>query len=71
MKLLDVTDQVEFGNNDDEWLSLNKCVCGERFDKDGGCLSLGFYEDIAHECPVCKRKFIFKVKINVYEIEKE
>jgi len=29
---LDVTDQVEFGNNDDECLPLHKCVCGKKFD---------------------------------------
>lgn len=27
----DVTDKVDFQNNDDESLPLTKCVCGERF----------------------------------------
>jgi DNA-directed RNA polymerase subunit RPC12/RpoP len=67
-RLLDVTNEVGFGDNDGEWLPLDRCICGERFDKEGGCLSLGIYEDDADECPKCGRKFIFKVNINVYQV---
>ena len=66
--LLDVTLLVDFGDNDGEWLPLNSCVCGERFNKDDGCLSLGIYENSPSECPKCGRKFIFRVKVAVYQV---
>ena len=67
-KILDVTKDVEFGDNDGEWLPLDVCVCGERFNKDGGCLGLGIYENMPAVCPKCGRKFIFDVKITIYQI---
>lgn len=66
---IDITDQVEFGNNDDEYLPLTKCACGAKF----GLweFQLNIYEEYAYQCPSCNRKLIFENTIRVYEINNE
>jgi len=64
---IDVTNNVEFGEGDDECLSMTKCICGEKFpDWKGPVISI--YEEDPAECPRCHRKFVFSNKIIVYEI---
>jgi DNA-directed RNA polymerase subunit RPC12/RpoP len=66
MKIKDVTDQVDFENNDDEFLPLTKCVCGHRFHAWDFMLSI--YDNDPHECPHCGAKLFFSNAIRVYEI---
>ena len=61
---IDVTDKVKFENNDDESLPIIRCICGEKFDPWHFIIS----PDFPNECPNCKRKFIFKNTIKVYEV---
>ena len=42
-KRIDVTDQVDFGNPDDECLPLHKYVCGHEFE--GWSMIISIYED--------------------------
>lgn len=69
MKIKDITSQVDFLNNDDELLPITKCVCGEEFDSWEFCVSI--YENEAHSCPKCGRKFFFRLGIRVFEVEEE
>jgi hypothetical protein len=69
MKSVDVTDKVNFENNDDECLPLTKCVCGKEFNAWGFIISI--YDNSAEECPNCHRKFYFRNNINIYEIVEE
>ena len=64
---VDVTDQVDFGNPDDEALPLRKCVCGQTFGL--WDLIISIYEEAATECPHCHRKFIFSQSVRVYQVE--
>jgi DNA-directed RNA polymerase subunit RPC12/RpoP len=64
---VNVTDKVEFGNNDDELLPIKKCVCGEIFPL--WEFSIGLNKPA--ECPKCGRKLFFSLKLNVYECESE
>ena len=65
--MIDVTDQVEFGLNDDELLPLKKCVCGKEFIT--WMQIIGIYEDKPWQCPACGRKLIFSVAIRVLQLE--
>jgi len=67
MKITDVTDQVEYGLNDDELLPLKKCICGKTFASWNHLL--GVYKDSPTECPRCKRKYYFSVEIKVFQVE--
>jgi len=63
----DVTLSVGFGNNDDEYLPVTKCVCGEKFASWDYVLSI--YRDIKYEgYPKCKRRLYFRNKITIYEV---
>jgi len=62
----DITNLVEFDNNDDESLSLKKCACGERFYS--WTFTLSIYRDSANECPKCGRKLYFSCSIRVFEV---
>lgn len=66
---MDVTDQVDFGNSDDESLPLTKCVCGKKFEYWEFVLSI--YEDSPNKCPNCGRKLFFRNSIRVYEVKDE
>ena len=64
----DVTDQVDFGGVDGEYLPLTKCVCGARFEIWEHIL------DISHDgsaCPFCGRSLYFRCSIRVYERKAE
>ena len=66
----DITDKIEFLNNDDEVLSITKCVCGHEYEP--WCFYIDIYRDIATTCDHCGRKMYFKNTITVYEVvEKE
>jgi len=65
----DITNLVDFNGNDDEYLPLTECVCGQRFEPWKFIISI--YRDTPKECPNCKRKLYFKMGIRVYECEKE
>ena len=63
----DVTNLVDFTNNDDECLSITECVCGAKFTPWKFFISI--YPDSAYECPNCHRKFYFSFSIRIYEVE--
>lgn len=65
--LLDVTDAVEFSNNDDECLPLTKCICGAKWSPWSGPI-LSIYDDSPTECPQCRRRFIFHLGIRVKQV---
>lgn len=65
-KLGDVTEEVEFGWNDDEYLPIIKCVCGEKFDLYDEMVSV-YYSD-PWTCPNCGTQLIWEQKITVYEV---
>jgi hypothetical protein len=62
----DVTNLVEFGNNDDENLPLTKCVCGTKFDLWDHQLGV----DMPIKCPNCDRELYFSFTIRVWELIK-
>ena len=63
---VDVTDQVSFGNSDDEHLPITKCICGERFGHWN--FTIGIYKDEPKECPMCGRRYFFTTSTRVYEV---
>ena len=63
----DVTEKVKFGNNDDEYLPIEKCVCGAEFGS--WSFVINVYKDDPNECPKCGRKYYFRNEIKVYLIE--
>ena len=69
IKKIDVTDQVDFQGNDDELLSITKCVCGAKFDP--WTFMIGVYDDEPYECPKCSAKLYFRNSIRIYQIEDE
>ena len=63
----DVTEFVEFENNDDEVLPITKCLCGTIFHPWKFIISI--YPDWAKACPNCGRKFYFENAIRVFQVE--
>jgi len=63
---LDVTDRVEFYNNDDECLPLVRCVCGKRWQPWDFIISI--YRENACRCDNCGRKMYFRLGIQVFEV---
>ena len=63
----DVTDQVGFGNNDDECLPITKCVCGATFPAWEFFISI--YDDEPYKCPECGLGLYFSLRIRVYAKE--
>lgn len=63
----DVTDQMDFENNDDECLPVTKCVCGATFATWTFIISI--YSDDPYKCPECGRGLYFSLRIRVYEKE--
>ena len=63
---VDVTDQVSFGNSDDELLPITKCICGENFNYWN--FTIGIYKDEPKECPMCGRRYFFTTSTRVYEV---
>lgn len=66
MSIIEVTRDVEFGNSDDEYLPITKCVCGEKFTL--WDFSIGIYDDMVDECPKCGAKLFFTNHIQVFQI---
>ncbi len=64
----DVTDSVDFENNDDECLPLTKCVCGQKFEAWDFIISIYNDSELIHKCPKCGRGFIFSNEIRVYQV---
>ena len=62
----DITESVQFRNNDGEFLPLTECVCGAEFIAWDFVLSV--YEDRAMACPNCNRRMYFRFNITVYEV---
>ena len=62
----DVTDQVEFGWNDDECMPITKCVCGSKFDMWNHIISI--YEEDPYKCPECRVGLYFRSAIRVYKV---
>jgi DNA-directed RNA polymerase subunit RPC12/RpoP len=66
MQTKDVTDLVSFGNNDDECLPVNKCVCGHEFRSWDFIISI--YEDDPYMCRFCGAKLFFENGIRIYQV---
>ena len=67
MSTVDVTNQVDFQNNDDECLPITKCVCGAKFDP--WAFIIDVYEDDPANCPLCGRLRFFRLNIAGYEVQ--
>lgn len=67
MKTKDITQEVDFQNNDDECLPLTKCICGQTFSPWEFIISI--YDEDARECPSCHRKMFFRLGIRVFQVE--
>ena len=65
----DVTGKVLFRNNDDEYLPIVQCVCGDKFPE--WEFSISIYPKDPTECPKCGRKLFFKLNIQIFEIIEE
>jgi hypothetical protein len=63
---IDVTNQVDFHNNDDEFLPLTKCACGQKFEP--WDFSINIYREDARTCTNCGRKLYFRLDIKVFEV---
>lgn len=61
----DITDEVKFDLNDDEYLPLTRCACGKEFVP--WSFLLGVERDYPKTCPNCKRELYFALSIKVYE----
>lgn len=66
---VDVTEQVEFGWNDEEVLPMKKCICGAVWPVWGGPI-LGIEKDYPTKCPSCGRKYYWKTAIRVFLVDK-
>jgi len=66
----DVTQLVEFNDNDSESLPITKCVCGATFASWKFNISIYREEPLIYSCPACGRKLYFSIAIRVYEVEK-
>jgi hypothetical protein len=66
MQLIDVTDQMDYGNSDDESLPILKCACGAKFGNWEHFI--GIYKDSPTICPKCGRGFIFTGTITILEV---
>jgi len=64
--IIDVTNLVNFENNDNEYLPITKCVCGKEF------IAWEFIIDndknFCQKCPECGVKLYFKNKITVHQV---
>lgn len=62
---IDITDLVEFGNNDGECLPIMRCVCGNEFYYWKFIISI--YRDDPYHCDACGRGLYFTCAIRVFE----
>lgn len=67
MKITDVTNEVEFGDNDANFMPIDKCICGHKSGYWNFVISTE--SDDSNKCPNCGAKFYFTIKINVYQVE--
>ena len=69
MKYFDITDKVDFGDNDGDYIPITKCICGKKF------IPWDFFittdENDPRKCPNCQRKLLFTINIKVYEVKDE
>ncbi len=69
MKKTDITNRIEFDNNEDEYLPITKCICGNTFN--GWDFMISIYTRDPYKCSKCGSKLYFENKITVYKIEGE
>lgn len=62
----DVTKEVQFEMNENEYLPVTKCVCGMKFYPWKFVISI--YEDSPTVCPHCGRKLFFRPTVQVFEV---
>ena len=62
----DVTDLVEFGRPDDEFLPLTKCKCGKRYEP--WEFNLSIYASDPSVCDNCGTKLYFSSRTRVWEV---
>jgi hypothetical protein len=65
----DVTEKVDFQNNDDETLPLTKCVCGAVFRPWDQFISI--YPETPWTCPECGAKLFFQLGIRVFRVRED
>ena len=63
----DVTELMLFGDIDNEYLPIDKCACGAEFGYWEFLLNV--YKDTPRACWHCGRRFYFRNKITIYEVE--
>ena len=66
---IDVTDLVEFSNNDDEILPITRCVCGKRYP--AWHFTISIYRDEPYYCDACDRRLYFTLAIRVFQKEEQ
>lgn len=62
---LDITEQVRFGNPDDELLPLTQCACGEKYEP--WQFNINIYKDDDRHCDRCGRQMYFTNNIRVFQ----
>lgn len=67
MKLKDVTHLVEFGDPDGENVPLIRCICGASWHSWEGPILHPDEGDPA-ECESCGRRFVIRLRTDVYEV---
>lgn len=65
VKHIDITNLVDFGFSDDEYLPILKCACGAEFKPWEYMISI--YSDDVNACPKCGLKLYFSVSVRVYK----
>ena len=62
----DITNLVEIDNNDNEFVPLLKCVCGQQYK--AWDFTISIYRDDPAECAICHRKLYCRIGVKVYEV---
>ena len=63
----DLSRDFDYGPIDDEFLVINRCICGAEFKPWAHVLSI--YEDAPTKCPECGRMFYFRASARIYEVK--
>jgi hypothetical protein len=66
---VDVTDRVETGEPDAEWVPLRRCICG--FEPDYWAVVLSQNAEHPTPCPACGRRYYVAIQVRVYEVVAE
>ena len=64
---IDVTDKIRFGFNNDEYLPITKCVCGENYCMGEWWIHIDPEAELS-TCDKCGAKFYFKLSTRVIQV---